>query len=807
MGDPISRGSSAGSISLGGGNAAIEIFGTLENFGTSDLNVTAATPATTALVTVSGPGALLNLGSTTTGAVIGGNFGGEEGAFQGALSIVSGGAMTLGAGGLVVGDGGTGSVVVSGANSRIISQGTSALIVGLQGSGLMTIDTGGEVSSTAQVVIGDGPIVFGDASQGTVTVGGTGATAGGTLITAGLAVGSEGAFSGVLNVLGGGQVTNTGSFGIGITDGQGFVTVDAGTLTVGSNSFLIGVGTNGGGGTGLGNLLLENSGSVSFSDGMTPGQGEVTLLSGGMLSDLGSADIDIGQSSLLVSATIVVNGGTFSQTEGGFFVGGTSAGAQVTLRSGVLTTGGASSLTDISATGGSLAAASVSGGTWTVNGELIVGDTGAGTLSMTGGTINAGSNNIVFGNQSGGDGVSTITGSGVSLEGGTLLLAETTGADARLAVDNQASVVVSGVSIGAGGLLLLGGGQVTAGTASNIGIVSGNGTFSGTLTNNGTVIAANSGVLDITGGLNGSGTGTIDSAATLETVGTALANAISFASNVDNAALQLDTTLNATESFQLTNWQQGDALILNIGSTISNAQWLNPGTDVGTLAVTTSGGTFDFTNVTVVAGADVTPQFTFSADAVTLMSCFAPGTLIELDRGPAAVEHLSVGDVALTHDGEPEPIIWIGSRTIDCARHPKPATVWPVRIAAGAFGPGTPARDLYLSPDHAVFVDGVLVPAKLLINGETITQVKRASVTYHHIELSRHAVILAERLAVESYLDTGDRARFSGDEVIALYPEFVARAWEMAGCAELVTTGARLAAIRASLRPRLAVAG
>ena len=61
--------------------------------------------------------------------------------------------------------------------------------------------------------------------------------------------------------------------------------------------------------------------------------------------------------------------------------------------------------------------------------------------------------------------------------------------------------------------------------------------------------------------------------------------------------------------------------------------------------------------------------------------------------------------------------VWIGSRTIDCNRHPKPATVWPVRVSAGAFGAGRPVRDLYLSPDHAVFVNEVLVPVKLLIEG------------------------------------------------------------------------------------------
>ena len=82
-----------------------------------------------------------------------------------------------------------------------------------------------------------------------------------------------------------------------------------------------------------------------------------------------------------------------------------------------------------------------------MNGQFIVGDTGNGTLSMTGGTINAGVNNIIFGNQPGGDGIGTISGSGALLEGGILSLGDVTGANARLAVNNQASVDVSGLSI------------------------------------------------------------------------------------------------------------------------------------------------------------------------------------------------------------------------------------------------------------------------------------------------------------------------------------------------------------------------
>ena len=74
------------------------------------------------------------------------------------------------------------------------------------------------------------------------------------------------------------------------------------------------------------------------------------------------------------------------------------------------------------------------------------------------------------------------------------------------------------------------------------------------------------------------------------------------------------------------------------------------------------------------------------------------------------VEALSVGDRVITVDGLMKPIVWIGQREVNCARHPVPETVWPVRVRAGAFGDNVPVRDLYLSPDHAVLVSGVLVP-------------------------------------------------------------------------------------------------
>ena len=165
--------------------------------------------------------------------------------------------------------------------------------------------------------------------------------------------------------------------------------------------------------------------------------------------------------------------------------------------------------------------------------------------------------------------------------------------------------------------------------------------------------------------------------------------------------------------------------------------------------------------------------------------------------------NLAAGDLVITADGRAEPIGWIGSRAVDCERHPKPETVWPVRVSSGAFGAGLPERDLWLSPDHAVFVNNVLVPVKLLINGTSIAQVKRTSVTDYHVELPRHEVIRAEGLPVESYLDTCDRADFGGD-VTRLFPDFAARlapdaalAWETRGAAPLVMSGEESAGAKA----------
>ena len=65
-----------------------------------------------------------------------------------------------------------------------------------------------------------------------------------------------------------------------------------------------------------------------------------------------------------------------------------------------------------------------------------------------------------------------------------------------------------------------------------------------------------------------------------------------------------------------------------------------------------------------------------------------------------AVEVLRVGDLVLTEDHGPQPLVWVGARSLGPADLAANPALQPVRIAAGALGLGLPARDLVVSPQH-----------------------------------------------------------------------------------------------------------
>lgn len=148
--------------------------------------------------------------------------------------------------------------------------------------------------------------------------------------------------------------------------------------------------------------------------------------------------------------------------------------------------------------------------------------------------------------------------------------------------------------------------------------------------------------------------------------------------------------------------------------------------------------------------------------------CFLRGTRIATPDGEIRIEELRIGDSVLTASGDVKPIKWIARQKIERASRHDAA---PVKISRYAIDGKAPHRDLYVSPAHAIYIDGVLIPAKNLVNGITIVadaKPEMLALTYYHIELDTHAAILAEGLAVESF--GGSREAFdNADEYVELY--------------------------------------
>lgn len=182
--------------------------------------------------------------------------------------------------------------------------------------------------------------------------------------------------------------------------------------------------------------------------------------------------------------------------------------------------------------------------------------------------------------------------------------------------------------------------------------------------------------------------------------------------------------------------------------------------------------------------------------------CFAEGTRIETADGMVAVEDLAQGRLVRTASGALRPVQWIGQMLSRPDRHPRPWEVQPVRVTAHAFGPGLPAREVRLSPGHAVFVDGVLVPVGNLVNGATIVQEAVNQIRYFHVELESHDVLLAEGLPCESYLDDGNRTSFANAAGFTdLHGRLDPKSWDHA-CAPLVAAGPQLTALQLRLHAR-----
>jgi glycosyltransferase involved in cell wall biosynthesis len=131
-----------------------------------------------------------------------------------------------------------------------------------------------------------------------------------------------------------------------------------------------------------------------------------------------------------------------------------------------------------------------------------------------------------------------------------------------------------------------------------------------------------------------------------------------------------------------------------------------------------------------------------------------------------------LGDRVVTASGEYRPIKWIGHRSYG-GTLPVSPNVQPIRFRAGSLGGGLPRRDLLVSPEHAMVLDGQLIPARGVVNGRSILrETGLGQVTYFHIELDSHDVLLAEGAPAESFLDDNSRGLFhNAREYRVLYPD------------------------------------
>jgi Hint domain len=153
--------------------------------------------------------------------------------------------------------------------------------------------------------------------------------------------------------------------------------------------------------------------------------------------------------------------------------------------------------------------------------------------------------------------------------------------------------------------------------------------------------------------------------------------------------------------------------------------------------------------------------------------CFLSETRIATPHGEIAIDELRIGDLVMTVSGKPKPVKWIGRNH----HQRQPSQAWspdfaPIKVGRFALDNRSPCRDLYLSPAHAIYLHGLLIPVGNLINGRSIVVDQCAdavALDYYHIELEEHDVVLAEGAPAETFGGTDHSGFDNAEEYEMLY--------------------------------------
>ncbi|HEX3864938.1 MAG TPA: Hint domain-containing protein [Stellaceae bacterium] len=669
----------------------------------------------------------------------------------------SGGKLINNAGGVI--SGGSYGVEIQNAAGTVVDAGT---IIGAGGAAI-----GFEGAGANRLVLDPGAVLSGSVIGSTATVN------------------LHGSVTHATNTL---ELTAGGS--AGTLTGFGTSFVNFGTVAVDSSAdwVLSGNNTLASGVTLIDSGSLVNAGTLDFEGVLVPQGGTLnntgTILNGVYASGGAAIVVNSGTIDDAAQAVDLINGGTVVNTAGGVISGGFLGGISIYAAAGIVTN----------------------------SGTITTGDSGPGIgiYLQTGGRVSNAAGGLIVG----ADGI-------YSAQGGS--------------VANAAGGVISGVGYGIG---VAGG----SGTVVNAGTIIATGTINGTDTGNGVgVMLKNGGTLIDTGTINSNdravafgrsgvyekpGNNLLVLENGYQLVGTAQGSTSPGVTNtveLRGAAGALNVNFNGltlnnfgTVAFGAASGNSETLTLADTASlpgTISSFNQLRDIIDLTQIGPVEASATLGAGNHLVVSngsqsvslqldGGDYSsvhwltrPDGTGGTDVA--VACYCRGTRVRTPHREMRVEELAIGDLLVTLSGEAKPIRWIGRRAYNGRFVAGNRAVLPICIKSDAITKGVPARDLWVSPEHSLFIDDVLVQAKHLINNVTVVRnTNIEEVEYFHIELESHDVIYADGAPAETFVDCENRLMFAnGAEYARLYPDDERPRWQF--CAPRLEWGSpALTAIR-----------